>query len=120
MEQTDQLPRKSVSYYFLRSKDVHIENGSAFITFFARLTKEITFSKAGKIQTEIHTMWVEIDEVKQEQASQKEKTLPNCMYRYELMPNAFYSLWKLSKNCPKELFYLTPYHRKSTCEQFTN
>ncbi|TWT07843.1 hypothetical protein FQV26_08540 [Planococcus sp. CPCC 101016] len=120
MEQTDQLPQKSVSYYFLRSKDVHIENGSAFITFFARLTKEITFSKEGEMQTEIQTMWVEIDEVKQEQASQKDKALPNCMRRYEILPSVFYSLWKLSKDCPRELFYVTPYHRKSTCEKFIN
>ena len=118
MEETGPLPRKSVNYFFLRSKDVHIENGSAFITVFARLTKEITFSKEGKDQTKIQTMWVEIDEVKQEQASQKEKVLPNCMYRYELMPNIFYNLWELSKTCPKELFYITPYHRKSICTKF--
>lgn len=118
MRQMDQLPQNSVNYFFLRSKDVHIENGSAFITFFARLTRETSFRKEGKKQTDVQTIWVEIDEMILEHTSEKARALPNCMHRYELLPSVFYSLWELSKNCPKELFYVTPYHRKSTCEKF--
>lgn len=116
MKEMKQLPQKSVSYFFLRSKDVHIENQSAMITFFARLTREISFSK--KEQPEVQTVWVKIDEVPMEQAPQKVKEMPNCMQRYELPQNVFYHLYQMSKNCPKELFFVTPYHRNSTREYF--
>lgn len=42
------IPLKSTSYFFLKSKDVHIENGLAFITLFARLTRENTLIHEGK------------------------------------------------------------------------
>ncbi|MBT2572049.1 hypothetical protein [Planococcus sp. ISL-110] len=118
MEQMERMPQKSVGYFFLRSKDVHLENGTAFITFFARLTKEISFRKEGKEQTEVQTVWVEIDEVLLEHASKKARALPNCMQRYEITQNVFHGLYQLSKSCPEELFYLTPYHRECTREKF--
>ena len=54
MEQMEHLPQQSVGYFFLRSKDVHFENGAAFITFFARLTKETSFGKEGVEKIRIH------------------------------------------------------------------
>lgn len=118
MEKMEQLPRQSVGYYFLRSKDVHIENGAAFITFFIRLTREISFKKEGEQQTRIQAVWVDIDEVKMGHASEKVRALPNCMQRYELTQSMFYSLYHLSKSCPKELFFITPYHRKCIRKEF--
>ncbi|ANU10911.1 hypothetical protein A1A1_17590 [Planococcus antarcticus DSM 14505] len=118
MEQMEQLPRKSVDYFFLRSKDVHIENGSAFITFFARLTREVSFRKDGEKQTRVQTVWVDVDEVKLEHASKKARGLPNCMQRYELSQNVFYNLYQLAKKSPKDLFHITPYCQKSTREKF--
>ncbi|MGK7377430.1 hypothetical protein ACSFXN_06275 [Planococcus sp. 1R117A] len=118
MAQIQHIPQKSVGYYFLKSKDVHIENGSSFITFFARLTREILHEKEGEKQTEVQTVWVKIDEVQLEQASEKVKAMPNCMQRYELTQNVFYNLYQLSKHCPKELFFVTPFHSKSQRENF--
>lgn len=118
MEQMEHMPQKSVGYFFLRSKDVHVENGAAFITFFARLTRETSLKKEGVEQTRIQPIWVEIDEVLMGHASEKAKAMPNCMQRYELTPNVFYSLYQLSKSCPAELFYITPYHLKSTHRKF--
>ncbi|EMF45497.1 hypothetical protein B481_3382 [Planococcus halocryophilus Or1] len=48
MERMEQLPQQSVGYYFLRSKDVHVEDRRAFITFFIRLTRETSFKKRRK------------------------------------------------------------------------
>ena len=118
MEQMEQLPQKSVGYYFFRSKDVHVEDGRAFITFFVRLTRETSFRKDGKEQTQVQPVWVDIDEVMLGHASEKAKAMPNGMQRYELTQNVFYTLCQLSKSCPEELFYITPYHLKSTSKKF--
>lgn len=118
MEQIEQLHPQSISYFFLRSKDVHMEDGKAFITFFARLTREVSFGKKGAIQTQVETAWVDIEEVVLEHASAKARSQPNCMQRFELTENVFRSLYQVSKRCPGELFHVTPYHRESTCEKF--
>lgn len=118
METMRQLPQQSVGYYFFRSKDVHVENGSAFITFFVRLTRETSFRKAGEEQTQVQAVWVDIDEVMVKHASEKARALPDCMQRYELTQNVFYSLCHLSKSCPEELFYITPCHLNSTRKDF--
>lgn len=118
MEQTEQLPQHSIGYFFLRSKDVYHENGSSYITFFARLAREISYENEGRKQKEVQTAWVDIDEMMLEQASPKAKALPNGMQRYELSQNVFHSLYQVSRNCPNELFYITPYHRESTREKY--
>lgn len=118
MEKMEQLSQQSVGYFFLRSKEVHIENGAAFITFFVRLTRETSVRKEGKEQTRVQAVWVDIDEVMEGHASEKARALPNCMQRYELSQSVFYSLCHLSKSCPEELFYITPYHRNSTRKEF--
>ncbi|MCP2034566.1 hypothetical protein L1279_001553 [Planomicrobium sp. HSC-17F08] len=116
MEQMKRRHHKSVSYFFLRSKDVHIENDSAVITFFARLTREIFHSR--EEEPKVETVWVKIDEVPLERATKKAKAMPNCMQRYEIPQNVFYHLYQMSKSCPKELFYVTPYSRHFTREDF--
>ncbi|MBT2583870.1 hypothetical protein [Planococcus sp. ISL-109] len=118
MKKMEQLPQQSVGYYFFRSKDVHVENGSAFITFFVRLTRETSFRKEGKVQTQVQSVWVDIDEVMFGHASEKVRALPDCMQRYELTQSVFYNLYELSNSCPEELFCITPYHRKSTRKKF--
>ncbi|MFD1030030.1 hypothetical protein [Metaplanococcus flavidus] len=118
MEQTEQLPQQSVGYYFLRSKEVHIENGAAFITFFIRLTRETSLRKEGKEKTRIQAVWVDLDEVKEGHATDRARALPNRMERYELTPNVFYSLYELTKTCPAELFYITPHYLNSTRKNF--
>ncbi|MDN7228143.1 hypothetical protein QWY22_10385 [Planococcus liqunii] len=116
MEQMKRRPHKSVNYFFLRSKDVHIENDSAVITFFARLTREVLLNK--EEEPKVETVWVKIDEVPLDRASPKAKAMPNCVRRYELPQNVFYHLYQMSKSCPKELFYVTPYSRHFTREDF--
>lgn len=118
MEQIEQFPEQSVGYFFLKSKDVHDENGCSFITFFARLAKEIRYEKEGKIQEQVQTVWVDIEEVMLEKASPKAKALPNGMQRYELTPTVFHSLYQVSQQCPEELFTIIPYHRESSSERF--
>lgn len=105
-------PQKSINYFFLKSKDVHIENGLAFITLFARLTREISWISKGKRQIHVETVWVEIEESQMEHAPEKMKTLPNCMQRYAITENVFCNLYQLSKKYPKDLFYVTPYHHR--------
>lgn len=112
------IPLKSTSYFFLKSKDVHIENGLAFITLFARLTRENTLIHEGKKRTHIEIAWVEIEEFQLEHASEKVKSLPNCMQRYEINENVFHGLYHLSKESPEDLFYITPYHHKSSRQNF--
>ncbi|MGH2317828.1 hypothetical protein ACRC6Q_08660 [Planococcus sp. SE5232] len=118
MGQKVQLTEQAIEYFFLRSKDVHIEEETAFITLFARLTKEVSVKKENGEQTEIETVWVDIDEMKLEQAPDKAQALPNGLQRYEITPEVFQNLYHISKWSPKDLFYITPYHRESTSEKF--
>ncbi|MBT2583109.1 hypothetical protein [Planococcus sp. ISL-109] len=118
MKKMEQLPQQSVGYYFFRAKDVHVENGVAFLTFFVRLTRETSFRKEGEVQTQVQAVWVDIDEVKLGHTSEKARALPDCKQRYELTQSVFYSLCQLSKSSPTELFYITPYHLKSASKEF--
>ncbi len=120
MEQPENMLQTVVNYFFLRSKDVHFENGCAFITFFARLSREVSFMTDGVEETQIQTLWVEIEELRQDQATKKEKRMPNCVWRYELSKDVFDSLNQIANNNPKDMYYVTPYHRKSSCQKFTS
>lgn len=120
MEQVLQLPHKRVSYFFLKSKDVHVEEGNTYITCFARLTREVSIEKDGEENTQIQTFWVDINELQFNQASKKLRELPNCMHRYEITKEVFYNMYQLSKRCPEELYQVIPYHKKSTSEKLIN
>lgn len=109
---------KSTTYFFLKFKDVHIENGLAFITLLARLTRETTLIREGKKQTQVETAWVEIEELQMEHAPEKVRNLPNCMQRYAITENVFRSLYHLSKESPEDLFYIIPYHHESIRKNF--
>lgn len=112
------IPLKATTYFFLKSKDVHIENGLAFITLFARLTRETTLIHEGKKQTHVETAWVEIEEFQMEHAPEKVRNLPNCMQRYKITEDVFRSLYHLSKESPEDLFYITPYHYESSRKNY--
>ena len=112
------IPQKAVTYFFLKSKDVHMENGLISITLFARLGRESTYFTDGEKQTQVETHWVQIDDVDMEHATEKLKTLPNCMEKYEVSEKVFQHLLQLSKSCPSELYSLTPYYLKVNREMF--
>lgn len=118
MAQNQYALQKSVSYFFNRSKDISEENESKVITLFARLTKEIVFEDGCDTYKKAETVWVEIEDVKMEEATEKMKDLPNCMQQYRVTESVFHSLCKLSKSCPKELYYVTPLHRESKRKEF--
>lgn len=112
------IPQKAVTYFFLKSKDVHTENGVTSITLFARLAREITSFTAREKQTQFETFWVQLNEIAMEQATEKVKTLPNCMEKYEVSEQVFRHLLQLSKRCPNELYGLIPYYVKANREMF--
>lgn len=112
MSEKQLMPHGSVSYYFLRSKDVHEENGVEFITLFARLTREFTFYAKDHVYSQRQSVWVDIEEVKSEHASQKLKELPNSIHTFTVQEQVFKELVKTSQNCPKELYFVTPMHEK--------
>lgn len=120
MEQDLCMPDQRANYYFLKSKDVHVEEGNMYITCFARLTREVLIEKDGKEKTRIQTFWVDINEQRFDQATKKVQAMPNCMHRYEIAKEVFYNMYQLSKSCPEEIFQVIPYHKKSTCEKFIN
>lgn len=118
MAQKQSVPQKSVAYFFLKSKDVNIENKLASVTLFARLAREITFFTGGKTQTQVETFWVEIDDIEMENASEKVKNMPNCMQKYEVSEKVFRHLLQLAQECPNELYGITPYYLTANRESF--
>ncbi len=118
MKQTPLFPQQSVTYFFLKSKDEHMENGLSTITLFAKLAREIAFLKSGKMRTQVETFWFQIEDLKMEQLTEKVKGLPNCIQKYELSEKVFHHLLQLSQSCPKELYWVTPYYMKVKREMF--
>lgn len=118
MTQKQLIPQKSVTYFFLKSKDVHMENGVTSITLFARLAREITSVTGRRKQTQIETLWVQLEEIGMGQATEKVKALPNCMEKYEVSEQVFRHLLQLSNRCPNELYGLIPYYLKANREMF--
>lgn len=113
MSEKQLLPQGSVAYYFVRSKDVHEEDGAEYITLFARLAREITLCSNGQVYTQRQSIWVDIDEIKYEHATQKMKELPNSIQTFTLQENVFKDLVEASETCPKELYFVTPLHEKT-------
>ncbi|AQQ55263.1 hypothetical protein [Planococcus lenghuensis] len=100
MQEKKPYSLEKTNYYFTRVKDLHAENGQAFITLFARLTKE-----DGQ---ETESVWVELDEVKWEQAAPKLKMMPNGIQTYLISEEIFEELLRLSSSHHKEMYFLTP------------
>ncbi|MDN7242677.1 hypothetical protein QWY14_12760 [Planococcus sp. N028] len=97
------FPLKEEVYYFTRVKDTHEQNSELYITLFARLMV--------KTAVKVKTIWVEIEEVKWEQASTKLQAMTNRMYTYSIPENVFHELLRVSEVCHKELYYLTPIYK---------
>ena len=93
-------PLKEESYFFTRVKDTYEEDNELYITLFARLVV--------KTASKVKTIWVEIEEVKWEQASKKLQTMNNRMYTYLIPKNVFHELLRVSNVCHSELYFLTP------------
>ena len=111
-------PQKSIAYFFSRSKDVHEEDGVKTITLYARLTREFTYKDDQNIFTKVQTVWVDIEDIKMEEATEKMKELPNAMQEYTLTEEVFRMLYQLSKSCPRELYFVTPLHQGFIRQKF--
>jgi hypothetical protein len=109
MSQNQLVPIEPTTYFFTRSKDVHEENGMQIITLFARLTRESMKTIGSKTVRKVESVWVDIEEVAMEQATEKMRSLPNCILRYNVSKEVFLGLFKASVECPKELHYVTPF-----------
>lgn len=118
MPQNQCTAQESVAYFFNKSKDVYEENEVSFITVFARLTREFTYANGVDTYKKAETIWVGIEDIKVEEASEKLKSLPNGMQRYTISENVFRDLYQLSKNCSQELYCVTPFHRASTQQKY--
>lgn len=118
MAQEQLISQKSVTYFFLKSKDVHMENGLASITVFARLARETASFSGRKKQTHLETFWVQIEDIRMEHVPEKVKSLPNCLQQYEVSEKVFHHLLQLSKICPNDLYTVTPYYLKVNREMF--
>lgn len=98
------------NYYFTQVKDMHTEDGQQFITLFARLTVENS--------VDVASVWVEIDEVKWDQAPEKLRQTPNGMATYLIPEEVFKGLMELSKTRHEELYSLTPMYKARKFKHF--
>lgn len=110
MHQNRPMPSEKINYFFTQVKDTHVENGQEFITLFARLTVENP--------VDVTSVWVEIDEVKFEQAPEKLKRLPNGMTTYLIPEGVFQGLMKLSQTRHSDLYHITPMYEARKFKQF--
>lgn len=109
MKQVQDQESPVITYFFTRSKDIHEENGEFLITLFIRLTREFTKTVGSKLYKRNETVWVNIEELKLEQATEKIRALPNRICVYKTSKEVFLTLYKLAINCPEELYYVTPF-----------
>ena len=103
----------SPRYQFVRSKDSYTEGTQTFITLFARLAIEIRSLEEGKRILKRETLWVDIEEIKIEHASTKITEMPNRIWNFEVTDQVFKELLRVSRNCPRELYFISPLLRKS-------
>lgn len=110
--------QEKLSFYFSRSKGTHEEASEQFITLFARLSVIIPSRKQEGEASGYQTLWVDIEQVKEQQATFKMKKMPDFVKQYEVSEALFWELYKISQRCPEELYYLTPLshlHDYSNC-----
>src|SRR5690606_20730014 len=96
---------ETVRFLFTRVKDTHEEDNIKYITLFARLTMKNAYKSK--------SVWVEIDEVKWDQASQKLKEMPDAMHFYTVEEPIFKELYQISKERYEELYFLPPFYKAS-------
>lgn len=117
MIQNKMATQHSVSNYFYRSKDVHEENGERCITLFCRLSREFTYINDCYEFKKTETVWVDIKEILEKDASENLLALPNRMIKFEISDELLVELFSVSKNCPEELYSLTPFQ---SINKYTN
>ncbi|MGD7044859.1 hypothetical protein [Jeotgalibacillus proteolyticus] len=103
MTKTREIPTK-IRYVFTRVKDSFVENGTIYISFSARLTREYPQS----IYSHNDRIWFDIQELKESHATKKMSSLKEGVSTYFLSEEVFDELVKLSSHCPKELYHITP------------
>lgn len=109
MIQNKMAIQHSVSNYFYRSKDVHEENGDRFITLFCRLSREYTYIDDCYEFKKTETVWVDIKEIPEKEASENLLATPNRMIKFEISDELLEELFSISKIYPEELYSLTPF-----------
>lgn len=114
MPQKQIIVQEAIHYYFLKSKDFNDEDDSPTITLFCRLSRETTYSDLLHTYSKTDTFWVDIDELKYEDAPEKLKELPDQIFRYAISEAVFKDLYKISMSNPKELYTITPYSIKKS------
>lgn len=100
MQHNQLLTNEKARYTFTRVKDTHEENGEKFITLFGRLSVQN--------QTDSKSAWVEIEEVKWEQATDKVKNMPDAMYMFYISKSIFTELVEIANTNHQDLYCLTP------------
>ncbi|WP_394120781.1 hypothetical protein [Planococcus donghaensis] len=108
MSKNPSADHKEVRFYFSRSKGSHVEAGECFVTLLARLSIEVFYAGKPGDKGEYKTVWVDIEELKVDQAASKIKKMPDSINRYEISEELFWDLFKVSQRCPEELYCLTP------------
>lgn len=108
MQQTQDKMPPVITYFFTRSKDIHIVDGNFFVTLFVRLTRVFTKTVDSELYEKTESVWVAIEELEIEQATEKILALPNRINVYTVSEEIFLELYKMALNCPKELYYITP------------
>lgn len=118
MSQNTRLLAQPKRHFFTRSKDTHQENDTVFITLFVRLTREhVKFDKANMYK-ETESVWVDINELKMKQATEKIRLLPNGIRTYAISEDIFQELVHLSTRCPRELYFVTPIYESHKFSRF--
>lgn len=112
------LLNQSVLYLFMISKNVYIDNEVSYITLYIRLSREHRLLISGKWNTEIETVWAEVEDIRQEHAPNEVKKLPNCMRQYHVSEKVFNGLHDLAKNQTKDLLLITPLHHNFSQQNF--
>ena len=107
------IPSTRQNQYFLtRVKDTHEEGGMRFITLFARLTLNDTRSSQPK------SLWVYIDEVKEDGAPSTIRALPNGVHQYVVSQKMAREILEISADNPQRLWLITPFHSTSQFREF--
>lgn len=109
---------QTITYHFVKSKDVYSEEGIIYITVFVRLSKEYQFPVHGRWHTHIETVWVELEDMREDHAPEDIKCLPNCVQQFQVSENIFDSLYVLAETSAKELFNITPISQKCYRQSF--
>ena len=75
---------------------------------FARLSVKIPSEEKEKEASGYRTIWVGIEDVKEERATLKMKKMSDFVQQYGVPKALFWELYRISQRCLEELYCLTP------------